>query len=154
MSGFSIRRDIKYVQWNRTLQLTFIRAIGSSLVLLIPAIWIIWIMDPEASGMSFGELLALTPVYFFGATLGTALIYPGLGLVCWYLTSLYKYFPIFGLFGFGYIALTLPLMFGDPFTFVLHKVKPEWVPVEEYNFLNFVPIVFVVDPNHMENLRM
>jgi hypothetical protein len=114
-------------------------------------------------------------LYVFGAIVfaGT-FIYPWMGLICWWMLSFFVkvegktrrfmtpdngvfFLPliIIGLFGFlGYLGITLLLMLGDPFAFLLRKVKPGLVPIDRYSFLNFVPIVFAVHPNHMENLRM
>lgn len=40
------------------------------------------------------------------------------------------------------------------YVFFVHKTKPDWVPVQNYNFLNFVPIVFVLDPDYVKRLHM
>jgi len=62
--------------------------------------------------------------------------------------------PSLDFFGIFYITFTCAGLIGDPFAFFLHKLKPRWVPVDNYNFLNFVPIMFVVDPKYMEHIRM
>ena len=176
MTGFSLRRDFKYVQWGRTFQVMFIRAVGAAIIAVIIAGALI-AYSPKSLGsthMSFSDML-LAALYGFGAiTFGATFIYPWMGLICWYLLSFFGkvegktrrfmttdnavfFLPMIfmGLFALlGYVGITILLMLGDPLTFTLHRMKPGWVPVEKYGFLNIVPIVFVVDPQHMASLRM
>lgn len=174
MTGFSLRRDFKHVQWGQTLQVMFIRAVGAAIVAIIIAGCLI-AYSPRSLGstrMSFSDMM-LAALYAFGAiTFGATFIYPWMGLICWYLMSFFGkvegktrrfmttdnavfFLPMIfvGLFAFlGYLSTTILLLLGDPFTFALHRAKPGWVPVQNYGFLNFVPIVFVVDPQHMASL--
>lgn len=45
----------------------------------------------------------------------------------------------------GNIMCMLVSVPGDPLVFLLHKLKPEWVPVKEYKFLWFVGTILVYD---------
>ncbi len=45
--------------------------------------------------------------------------------------------------GLGNIVIALLVVPGDPIIYILHKVKPELVPVQEYNFLTWNPFIIV-----------
>jgi hypothetical protein len=149
----------------------FLRAIGPAIILTIGMS--VAIMQ-ESRSIALGDLLQSAAIVFGVALFSVTFIYPLIGLICWWLLSFFVRVEgkarrfvtpdngvfllpllVIGLIGFlGYIGLTILVMLGDPFVFVLHKAKPGWVPVQKYNFLNFVPIVFVLDPNYVDRLRM
>lgn len=52
------------------------------------------------------------------------------------------------LFNLGWVGNMMCMLVsvpGDPLVFLLHNLKPEWVPVKEYKFLWFVGIILVYD---------
>lgn len=171
MSGFMLRRDFKHIQWGATLQVMFVRALGAG---IIAGIFIAFVIDSsEGSPLALTDRLQLA-LYASGAIIfACTFIYPWVGLISWYLLSFFVkvegqarrfrttdnalfFLPLafFGLFAIGgYIGTTLLLMLGDPLAFTLHKLKPRLVPADRYGFINFVPIVFVVAPEHMAQLR-
>lgn len=171
MRGFSIRRDIKHVQWGPTLQVMFVRAVGPAIVCTIVMIGAI--MQGSVS-ITFVDLLPGIAMILGTALFQFTLVIPLIGLICWWLLSFFVKVEgkarrfvtpdngvfllpliIIGLFGFiGYFGMNLWLMLGDPIAFFVHKTKPGWVPVQKYNFLNFVPIVFVLDPDYVNRLQM
>jgi hypothetical protein len=58
---------------------------------------------------------------------------------------------IFSLGGIGRLTTTIVAIIGDPLLFILHKVKPEWVPIEKLNFLNFNAF-FLIYENDLRNI--
>lgn len=79
----------------------------------------------------FGAALSFTPYALVTHTIGAGLVSLG------------------GFASFAGVIVQLVAMLiilpGDPFVFVLHKIKPILVPVENYRFLNFVLMTFVLD---------
>ena len=126
---FVFTRDFKRINWKDTLQVNAIRTAFA------------------------GPILAIF-MYFNGAGIGGAMVYfflfpiiygiggIPLGLFLSWLSGLGV--PFTGIFS-AIVAFMAAL--GDPFTFILHKNKPELVPVEKYGFFNLVPIIFVLDRN-------
>jgi hypothetical protein len=97
MRGFSIRRDIKHVQWGPTLQVAFVRAFGMALTMVI--VFLNAILRNEIAGITSGtDAVLFLGVVFIAYVVSATLLYPILGFISWYLTSLYVYFPIFGFF--------------------------------------------------------
>jgi hypothetical protein len=41
-------------------------------------------------------------------------------------------------------------MAGDPFLFLISRLKPEWLPVQDTLLINFCPIFFVLKPNPLQ----
>ena len=52
--------------------------------------------------------------------------------------------------GIANIAGLVFVLLGDPFMFVLHKIKPEWVPVQDYSFLVFNLLIQVTNEYQKE----
>ena len=171
--NFVLRRDFKHIQWGRTFQVMFIRAVGPAIGFTILMIGVI--MESEgSSSLSLVDLIPSIALIFGIALFECILVIPWIGLICWWLLSFFVrvegktrrfvtpnngafFLPliIIGLFGLiGYLGMTLWLMLGDPIVFFVHKRKPGWVPVQKYNFLNFVPIMFVLDPDYVNHLHM
>lgn len=57
---------------------------------------------------------------------------------------------VFSLGGIGRLTTTIIAIFGDPLLFILHKVKPEWVPIEKLSILNFNAF-FLIYENDLPN---
>jgi hypothetical protein len=47
--------------------------------------------------------------------------------------------------GLGNVVIALLVVPGDPIVYMLHKIKPEIVPVEEYKFITWNPFIVVTD---------
>ncbi len=45
--------------------------------------------------------------------------------------------------GFITLALALGIVVGDPLVYILHKQRPDLVPVEKFRLLNFASILLV-----------
>lgn len=173
MTKFSLRRDFKHIQWGPTFQVMCVRAVGAAIVLslLLVSFPRVFLGDDF---VSFSDRMSFGLIAFGVITFAAIFIYPWIGLICWGLMSLFVkvegktrrfmtpdngvfFLPLIflGLFGgLGYLGITLLLLLGDPLTFALHRTKPGLVPVQKYNFLNFVPIVFVIEPEYLASLQM
>lgn len=130
MSDFSFTKDFKLIDWGPTLLIGFERSLAAGLV---------WsVVEPLVlqTQLSLGTWLLFPIVYFLG-------ILPG-GFV---LSLLSRLPGTVGLM-FSLIALfwALFVAVGDPFVFIVHKIKPTIVPVENYGFLNFNYMIFVLKP--------
>jgi len=42
------------------------------------------------------------------------------------------------------MVCSIPMYIGDPMVWVLHKIRPQWVPVAEPGFIN-PPLVWVLN---------
>ncbi len=149
----SIRQDLKFVQWGPTFQIMVIRGIGISIIISF-----LFLLALSQGGQLEGATSPMDYMAHFGqlmvlSLLAGVLVYPLGGLLSWYLASFYRQFPLLGFFSLIYLPFTMACMLGDPFVFLVRKIKPALVPVERYPFLNFVPIVFVLDPAYTDALQ-
>ena len=133
MRDFSFKRDIKYVRWNATLWLNFLRAAVAGVV---------WFTIGMIGGASINQgavtvLLGFSLLYF--------IVFLPLGLVCSFLSD--AGVPFTGLIT---TICALTVVIADPCMFFLHKVKPEIVPVNDYGFLNFILVIFVIDEERLK----
>ncbi|MDP1588437.1 MAG: hypothetical protein Q8M07_11875 [Prosthecobacter sp.] len=57
-------------------------------------------------------------------------------------------FEVIGQLMFGFFSLIamFGIIVGDPLVFMLHRQAPKAVPVEKFSFLNFMALMFVLDP--------
>jgi len=79
-------------------------------------------------------ILLLHPIGYF------PIILP-IGLIAFFLTK--ANVPFAGLFA---IFISLTIAIGDPLVYLVHKIKPELVPVEKYGFFNLQIIIYVTNP--------
>jgi hypothetical protein len=137
MSKFSFGRDLKNVKWLATIQLNMMRVFFAS---------IIWIIIIALSGSKSDTPIFAIP---FIAPIAYICIYPFiLGTL-----SIIDKIPI--LLGGRMIADIVLLIFpfavgiviaiGDPLVFVLKNIQPNLVPIQKFNFVNFVWCIFVLN---------
>jgi hypothetical protein len=48
--------------------------------------------------------------------------------------------------GLGNVVIAILVVPGDPIIYILHKIKPEFVPVQDYSFLTWNPFIIVTKP--------
>ncbi|MBT6225299.1 MAG: tetratricopeptide repeat protein [Candidatus Scalindua sp.] len=127
MTDFSFRRDFKSIQWKETLQLNLIRSAFAGPV---------WIIIGIALGAPISDVMVmlLFPIVYF------TFMMP-LGLLGSFLSNIG--IPFAGL-ATAFAAIFVAV--GDPLVFFLKQYKPEFIPVEEYQFFNFRMIMFVLEP--------
>jgi hypothetical protein len=138
MSKFSFDRDLKNVKWGATIQLNMMRVFFAS---------IIWIPIIALSGSKSNTPIFAIP---FIAPIAYICILPLLIATL----SIIDKVPI--LLGGRMIAdivlLILPffvgivIAIGDPLVFALQKFQPSLVPMQKFNFVNFVWCIFVLNP--------
>jgi hypothetical protein len=125
-ADFLWRRDFTHIRWKDTLWLNFLRALFAG------PVWTA-VMVLTGEPLAVAVVYLLFPLLYFGGGLP-------LGLTTALLSSLGV--PYVGLFT---ILCSLLVVVGDPFVFILYKVKPNIIPVQKFSVLNFVLIIFVLD---------
>ncbi len=123
---FSFKRDFNQIKWKETLWLNFLRALFAG------PIWTIVMLSTGEPFSVAGTYLMFPLLYFVGAL--------PIGLIGSFLSGLGVPFA-----GWFTILCSLLVVVGDPFVFVIHKVKPNLVPVEKFSIFNFKLIIFVLD---------
>jgi hypothetical protein len=119
-----------------TLALHLLRAFSAGLVWAIVMLFAnggspggpTWWMMPFV--LPFAYLFAV-PIYFLAVKFFTAFAGDGLGQLCVAVVT---------------IPFAVGIAVGDPLVYILHKTKPSFVPTEKFNLINFVLILFVLDP--------
>jgi len=122
MEEFSFRRDLKSVVWGPTLLLNFFRSLAAGIA------WFIFSILINSTSPS----LLLFPIVYFIILLPTGLIAGKLSEAG---------VPFAGLFS---MFISLLVIVGDPLVYILHKIKPELVPIEKFGFFNLRLIIFVL----------
>ncbi|NUM45469.1 MAG: hypothetical protein HUU38_12260 [Anaerolineales bacterium] len=125
MQPFSLTKDFKHIQWGSTLWLALLRSLSSTVMWFFIALAL---QDDAAFSM-----LAFPVIYF-------AILLPA-GLIASVLNDWGVPFVWFIL-----LMASISIIVGDPLLWVINKIKPGIVPVEEYGFINFKLIIFVLDP--------
>jgi hypothetical protein len=141
MSKFSLYRDLNKIQWGKTIALNVMRAFSAGIICTI-------FILISGTSMGVGSLPAITIPFI--APIAYICILPFFTIV---LVTIEK-MPI--LVGGGFIAkivsILLPLFvsilmsLGDPLIYLLHQIKPEFVPIKKFNFINLEWCLFVLDP--------
>lgn len=93
-----------------------------------------------------GVVLLIFTLATGAAADATVLFFPVVApvlLLFFYLLS--QVLRIFKLEGIGSIVGMLFSVPGDPFVFILKKIKPSVVPVEEFGIINFASVIYVYD---------
>ncbi len=120
------------IQWRATLQLNVMRALLGGLLVTIVAL-----VTGSTSNESMGTIVAIPLVW---AALYLVVLLP-IALAAGQLGSMGV--PFVGLFTIPALVFVVP---GDPLVFLLHKIKPNLVPVQEIGFLNFSYVINVYEP--------
>lgn len=130
VSDFSFTKDFKRIDLGQTLLVGFERSLAAGLVWFVVALFV-----PELQSDAWGFLL--WPLSYFVFILPVGVV----------LSLLSKLPGIAGMvFGLWYLLWALLIVVGDPLVFIVHKIKPKLVPVEEFRFLNFACVIFVLKP--------
>jgi hypothetical protein len=129
---FSWKQDIKIVDWGSTIKYNLMRAVAAGVV------WGFFMLVTDPTKNALPALF--TPILF-------PVIYLCLVTVVVGVLSLYARSP----FPFAELIAALTMLFwafvvavGDPLIYLLHKRKPEIVPVRQPRFFDFHLIVFVL----------
>lgn len=125
---FSLKRDFKKIMWRPTLWVNFLRALFAG-----PVFFVILLLTGERSPEMISALML--PVTYF------IFLLP-MGLLFYFLSNIGVPFV-----GWMPIIFSVLIALGDPFVFLLHKMKPTFVPVYKFNFINFNLIIFVTNEN-------
>ncbi|ETX08311.1 hypothetical protein [Candidatus Entotheonella palauensis] len=139
MEAFSFSKDSGNVRWGNTLWLNLLRAIAAGIVWAIFAL-IVNSDSPDAPSWWSLPFLApimyfiLLPIYYITAKILTAI----LGDI------------IEGAINLMTFLCSFAIAIGDPLVFILHKFKPEFVPVDEYKFMNFRFVIMVLNEEGVE----
>ena len=137
MSDFSFTKDFKRIDWGPTLLIGFERSLAAGLVWFVVSLFVPAI--PVLSELSSGDswVYLFFPITYFLVILPAGLILSLLGRL-----------PGIVRLSFGLMVpfCALFVAVGDPFVFIVHKIKPTIVPVENYGFLNFNYMIFVLKP--------
>lgn len=131
---FLWRKDFKNIIWKETLWLNFLRALFAG------PVWMIFMLA-TGEPFSIAGLYLLFPLMYFIAAIP-------LGLIASFLAGLGV--PFAGLFA---IMFSLLVVVGDPFVFIIKKIKPELIPVENFGLLNFSLIIFSLDRLAVQNVE-
>jgi len=125
--------NFKAVQWGPTAQVHGIRAFAAGLV------WAVILLLNGGSGSPWWAMpLAFPFVYLFGLP-----IYLSMAKVVAVFAGEEMGKTIVGLLT---IVFLVGIVVGDPLVHMLHQKRPDLVPVEKFNIVNFVLVMFVYDP--------
>ena len=128
-------RDRSRVEWKATIIFNMIRALVGGIVVAVVAA----IMSKD-----FGKLAIIIV-----APLGWLLVC----LPAWLIAQKLPPTPK-GIIAFIFVLpFFLIEMLGDPFIFIVSKVKPDWLPVESPAIINFIPIFFALKPAAVKPAR-
>jgi hypothetical protein len=137
--AFSFKNDWRAIRWGATLQVLLVRSIAAGIV------WGIVIIctgnnprNPPGVVMPLLFPLIFMPFLLCSVIFGkiVSTIFGVIG------------FEVIGQLMFGFFSLVamFGIIVGDPLVFMLHRNAPKAVPVEKFNFLNFMALMFVLDP--------
>jgi hypothetical protein len=129
----NIFQQLKRTDWKQTLWINFLRALCA-----IPAILLLgFISDPDQKLSN--DVLLIGSVYPF---LFPFFLAPILFIIVLFITAIFNLGEDEQKILVGFLALLL-IAGGDPIVFLLHKVKPQIVPVVNYPFIWFKLIIWV-----------
>lgn len=126
--NFSFKRDFKKIMWLSTLWVNFLRSLFAGPVFLL----IMFFVDDRSNSLL---PFLMFPVAYFLCLLP-------FGIFLYILNDMGVPFA-----GYLYIFFSILVALGDPFVFILHKIKPSFVPVYKFNMFNFDIIIFVTNDN-------
>ena len=120
----------KNARFKETVWLNLLRGAAAGVVWMI----ILFIANPP-------EMKKATLLMFpIGLAIGMVTIMP---IISW----IFKVMGSMGIpfMGLGNVVIGLLAVPGDPILYVLHKIKPELVPVQDYRFITWNPFIVVTD---------
>jgi len=109
------------VNWNGTLVFMLIRVAFASIGFLLLMAFTGAFSQGQGSDVA-GSIIVFPFV---------VLILSGMALISGWLSQ--QGLPFAGLFA---LVCSIPMFLGDPMVWLLHKLRPEWVPVAEPGFIN------------------
>jgi hypothetical protein len=117
-------------RFKETLWLNLLRGAAAGVV------WMIVFLIKSPPDMSKAMLLTF-PI---GLAIGMVTIMP---TISW----IFKVMGSMGIpfMGLGNVVIGLLAVPGDPILYMLHKIKPELVPVQDYRFITWTPFIVVTD---------
>lgn len=132
-------KDLKNTLWGETLKINLLRSIVAGVVWMVIS-FILGIIQPEGYQSLKPWYTAflmpiIMPIAYFGFVLPFTLVFGWFGSL----------FPFGGLIKFA--ASLIPIFFivpADPFMYLLHKNKPNLVPIDKYNFIIWNPFILVL----------
>lgn len=115
------------IDWSGTVRVAALRALAVAVVLTILMIWKAINGDDDAYILLpvvgfFAILFIAAPLSAIIGGVGRALDHIGL--------------PFSWVFGLLALPFAFMSIIGDPLVWLLHKIKPEWVGVERFRFIN------------------
>lgn len=126
MSDFSIKRDWKDINWKATFQFNVFRSLCAT------PVWVLFVWLTGSSQGTFPWAMLLFPVVYFAFWLPFGLITGWLARIgvpfVWMLS----------------IVSSLVIVVGDPIVWLIHKIKPDLVPIDKPKFLDFHLITFAL----------
>jgi len=136
MENFNFRRDLKYVDWKATVQVNVMRAAAAGFIV---GTMVACMSAGDASvGSSPAWLMAMPLIYAVVLPVGLP-VYGGMAMFCGFLSA--RGVPFVGLFA-G--AMSLMFALGDPPLFLLHRARPDLVPMDQPSFFSLRIVIFVL----------
>ena len=129
---FSWKQDIKKVDWGSTLKYNLLRAVSAGIV------WGLLMLITNPAKNALPALFA--PIFFpvFYLFLVTVVV----GVLSLYARSPFPFAEMIA--GLTMLVWAFVVAVGDPLIYLLHKRKPDFVPVDQPRFFDFHLIVFVL----------
>ena len=134
--------DMPRVQWGRTLWLNLLRGFAAGIVWAIVLLVLgedapqgphstPWYLVPLVLPTGY---LCMLPFFVVATKIVTAVLgdAANIGVACLS------------------IVLGLLVIVGDPLLFLAHKLRPSLLPVEQFSFVNFALIIYVLRPDVVE----
>lgn len=127
MVSFDYSQESSHVSWPQTIVINMIRMLlGGTAIALVAYINT---RDPSALGL-------------IAAPVGWLIV----GLPAWFICQKLPPTPK----GIAALCFVLPFLLiglvGDPFIFIVSKIKPTWIPVEKPGFMSLTAVLFVLKP--------
>ena len=120
----------KNARFKETVWLNLVRGAAAGVVWMI----ILFIANPPEAKK------AMLLTFPFGLAIGMVTIMP-------IISGIFKVMGSMGIpfMGLGNVVIALLVVPGDPILYLLHKIKPEIVPVQDYKFITWNPFIVVTD---------
>jgi hypothetical protein len=123
---FKFIRDFSLIRWKATAQVNLIRAA------LAAPVWGLVALFSGEPKLFFVYTLLFVVMY--------VVVFVPISIAASWLMSLRVPFV-----GWVWLVLSLLVAVGDPFTAILARKRPDLVPIEDFRFFDFSPIIFVLD---------
>ena len=138
MDNFSFKRDLKFVDWKATLQVNVMRAAAAGFI--IGTVMALMLSGEPSAGSNRLMVLAMPLIYAVVLPIGLP-FYFAMAMFLGFLSDLGV--PFVGLFN---VFLSFIFAIGDPFLFLLHRSRPDLVPLDQPSFFTLRIVIFVLDP--------